>query len=61
MRGIRRIVVTLAVLLALSGCSISHNIVDITPPKQPPLQDLDKHLDYVDPDRGRPSYVATNP
>ena len=56
--GTRRIVVTLALLLALSGCSISRNIIDITPPPQPPLQDLDKHLNYVDPDEGRPTYVV---
>jgi hypothetical protein len=59
--GTRRIVVTLAILFALGGCSISHNIIDIKPPPQPPLQDLEKHLDYVDPDQGRPTYVAPNP
>ncbi len=55
----RRLAVTLlaAALAALTGCRISRHIVEIHPPPQPPLQELDDHLDYVDPDDGRPSYI----
>lgn len=42
---------------ALVGCHISRRIVDIKPPPQPRLQNLESHLDYVDPDEGRPDYV----
>jgi len=45
-------------LCALSGCGPSGNIRDLTPPAQPPLPDLEKHLNYVDPDAGRPDYVV---
>ena len=43
--------------LALSGCRISHRIIDREPIRQPPLESLEQHLDYVDPDDGRPDYV----
>ena len=46
--------------LALCGCSISRNIVDLTPPpNRPDLRRLEEHLDYADPDAGRPTYVRT--
>lgn len=46
------------VLLALSaGCTISRHIVEIQPPNQPPLQQIEQHLDYQDPDAGQPDYV----
>ncbi len=50
------------ILLALmawcaGGCRISRHIVEVEPPPQPPLQQLEQHLDYVDPDAGRPDYV----
>lgn len=54
----RRLIPALALCLLLCGCSLSRHIVAITPPAQPPLQELDKHLDYVDPDEGRPTYVV---
>ncbi len=56
----------LIVLLALAivwtaGCRISRNIVDVAPAVDvPPLQDLERHLDYQDPDAGRPDYVRLN-
>jgi ABC-type oligopeptide transport system substrate-binding subunit len=45
-------------LCALSGCGPSDNIRDLAPPPEPQLQDLERHLDYVDPDAGRPNYVV---
>jgi hypothetical protein len=56
MRGIRCAAVIVAAL-ALSGCWISRRIIDREPIRQPPLQDLEQHLDYVDPDDGKPDYV----
>ena len=44
-------------VLVLGGCRLSRRIVKITPPPQPPLQELDNHLDYVDPDDGRSTFV----
>ncbi len=46
------------IFLALSaGCTISRHIVEIQPPDQPPLQQIEQHLDYQDPDAGQPDYV----
>jgi hypothetical protein len=47
-----------AAVLAGAGCRISRNIRDLEPPDQPPLQLLESHLDYVDPDDGRPDYIV---
>ena len=55
-----RLVIVAMVLISywLAGCGVSRNIVDLTPPpNQPPLQELEKHLNYHDPDAGRPDYV----
>jgi hypothetical protein len=47
-----------AVLLMVCGCGVSREIRNVRPPAgQPSLEELDRHLDYVDPDAGRPSYV----
>ena len=62
MQGLRRFPVILAVLASCLtvGCRISKHIVDLTPPSdQPSLQELEQHLDYTDPDAGRPDYVRT--
>ena len=41
-----------------AGCRFTRDIVDLTPPpSQPPLQELENHLRYVDPDAGKPTYV----
>jgi len=48
----------LALCWPAGGCTISRTIVELTPPAgQPALQELEGHLDYADPDAGRPSYV----
>jgi ABC-type oligopeptide transport system substrate-binding subunit len=59
----RRLLPVLAAALAvcaaaLSGCGPSDNIRELQPPPQPALSELESHLDYVDPDEGRPSYVV---
>jgi hypothetical protein len=53
----RNAILSLIALLSLGGCSISRHIVDVQPPDQPPLQNLEGNLDYVDPDQGRPDYI----
>ncbi|KPK59010.1 MAG: hypothetical protein AMK73_08885 [Planctomycetes bacterium SM23_32] len=53
----RRTIVAVVALWMLGGCSISRHIMDIQPPAQPSLQDLERHLDYQDPDDGEPDYV----
>ena len=52
------LIALLLMVLGVAGCSISRNIVDLTPPaNQSPLQELERHLTYHDPDAGRPDYV----
>lgn len=68
-KAVRRILKTarrsLYVMLSVgllwgSGCTVSRNIVAISPPPdQPQLQELEKHLNYTDPDAGQPDYVRT--
>jgi hypothetical protein len=53
----RRLLATLVALWGLGACAISRHIVDIEPPPQPRLQELERHLHYEDPDDGRPDYV----
>jgi len=58
--GVQRFMVSGVVLvtLAVAGCAIPRHIVELVPPpQQPPLQELERHLDYQDPDAGRPDYV----
>ena len=55
---LRQIILLSAVLLAAAGCTVSRNIVDVRPPTQGPLQQLDQHLTYVDPQAGRPDYIV---
>lgn len=58
-RALKLTVVALAVL-AVSGCRLSHKIIDLEPPAGlPPLEQLDRDMNYVDPDAGRPDYVRT--
>ena len=54
----RHVLMIVAALWALGGCGISRHIVDINPPPQPHLQHLERHLDYTDPDDGRPDYIV---
>lgn len=43
--------------LSCVGCKASKEIVDLTPPPdQTSLQQLESHLNYVDPDAGQPNY-----
>ena len=59
---LRRVAIIVAVLAGCwtAGCPISRHIVDVTPPpNQPPLQELEQHLEYTDPDAGQPDYVRT--
>jgi hypothetical protein len=46
-----------ALAFLTAGCAISRHIQDVRPPAQPALQQLEQHLDYVDPDAGKPDYV----
>ena len=44
-------------MMACSGCKVTKQIVNLSPPpEQPPLQQLESHLNYVDPDAGQPDY-----
>ena len=58
----RRLVVIVVVLTGcwLAGCAVSKNIVEVRPPaSQTPLQDLERHINYNDPDAGQPDYVRS--
>lgn len=55
--GLTRFILFVVALALLAGCTISRAIVDIKPPHQPPLQQLDQNLAYTDPDEGRPDYI----
>lgn len=57
-RLLRAAAVLIVCAAALCGCGPSDNIRDIQPPPQPPLENLEQHLNYVDPDAGRASYVV---
>ncbi|MFO8007645.1 MAG: hypothetical protein R6V05_07925 [Candidatus Brocadiia bacterium] len=52
-----RLILGLIFLLLSAGCGISRHIVEIPPPDQPSLQQIEQHLDYQDPDAGEPDYV----
>jgi len=48
----------LLLALLVTGCTTSDTIIKLPPPKGlPDLADLEKHLDYKDPDDGRPDYI----
>jgi hypothetical protein len=48
----------LILILPVCGCSTSDTIRRLPPPAGlPSLVDLEKHLDYKDPDDGRPDYI----
>ena len=58
----RFVIVALLSLFVFSGCTVSREIVDLKPlGDQPPLQELESHLDYEDPDAGQPDYVRVEP
>ena len=60
MRGIALALVVFVGFQA-AGCRISRHIVDLAPSSElPRLEDLERHLDYVDPDAGQPDYVRTD-
>ncbi len=43
--------------MACGGCGVSKKITNLAPAKdQPSLQQLESHLNYVDPDAGQPDY-----
>ena len=46
------------VLTSALGCAVPDRIREIQPPDQPPLQRLEQHLDYQDPDAGQPDYIV---
>ena len=52
-----RLIAMAAILWCLAGCSISRDIIEVAPPSQPRLGQLEQHLDYADPDEGRPDYI----
>jgi hypothetical protein len=55
-----RVALALALGLLALGCRISRNIRDLERPADlPPLQELEQHLNYQDPDAGEPDYVRT--
>ena len=59
LKSLRNIVCWLLVLAAMvcSGCGVTKEITNLAPAQdQPPLQQLDSHLNYVDPDAGQPDY-----
>ena len=46
------------IILALGGCGVSRNIVEVPPPRLPSLQELDRHLTYTDRYAGRSDYIV---
>jgi hypothetical protein len=54
------LLVLVLMLFLPAGCKISHQITDTpVPSDQPPLERLDEHLHYQDPDAGQPDYVRS--
>ena len=48
----------IALLVVAPGCSTSDTIVKLPPPSGlPSLTELEQHLDYRDPDDGKPDYI----
>ena len=59
LKSLRNRVCWLLVLAAMvcGGCGVSKEITNLAPAQdQPSLQQLDSHLNYVDPDAGQPDY-----
>ncbi len=59
LKSLRNSIFWLLVLavMACSGCGVSKEIMNLAPAKdQPSLQQLESHLNYVDPDAGQPDY-----
>jgi hypothetical protein len=57
--ALRRCIYSVLVLLALAGhgCKVSKQILELERPQdQIPLGQLESHLDYQDPDAGKPTY-----
>lgn len=55
---LQKCVAVLIVLACATGCTISHEIVEVEPPRErPSLQNLEQHLTYNDPDRGASDYI----
>jgi len=51
------ILVLAAMFCTQLGCTISREIVDVAPPDQPRLENLEQNLTYRDPDDGRSDYI----
>ncbi|MCP4451852.1 MAG: hypothetical protein GY809_10350 [Planctomycetes bacterium] len=59
LKSLRKAMGWLLVLTVLmcGGCGVSKEITNLAPDRgQTPLQQLESHLDYVDPDAGQPNY-----
>ncbi len=57
--ALRRCVCSVVVLLVMlcTGCKVSKQILELErPADQIPLEQLESHLDYQDPDAGKPTY-----
>lgn len=53
-----RLLLALVLACAAAGCATSDTIVDLPPPADlPDLAQLENHLDYKDPDDGKPDYI----
>ena len=53
-----RLVIIVLLLLALTGCKVSREIIQLERPSDlTPLPQLERHMDYVDPDDGKPDYL----
>ena len=56
--GLVVVLVWIGLACIMTGCSTSDKIRKLPPPEGlPDLRNLEKHLDYVDPDDGRPDYI----
>ncbi len=58
-KSLRNRVCSLLALAAMvcSGCGVSKEITNLAPATdQPSLEQLESHLNYVDPDAGQPNY-----
>lgn len=51
--------IALLAAVSVTGGCVSRQMVLLEPPEQPALERLEEHLDYTDPDEGRPDYIIT--